>query len=189
MARAVQSDFLHSMRFQVRVAGEPPAAASELLNPYGTTPGFQSEAGFSAVSTPSVTLDVVEYREGHYIYTRKQPGIPTMDDITLSRGVTKTDTGFFRWIKATIEGNGEYRVDLDIHHMPRDTALRPEVVPGTGTSEFLDPDAIGRRYQIFDAFPTTHKVAADLDATASEISVMELGISYERFDIIDAPLT
>jgi phage tail-like protein len=177
------------MRFQVAVAGEAPASASELLRPYGSAEeGFQADAGFSAVGTPSVTLDVVEYREGHYIYTRKQPGIPTMDDITMSRGVTKTDTGFFRWMKATIEGNGEYRVDLNVHHMPRDNALPEEVVPGTGTSEFLNKDATGRQYQIFDAFPTTHKVAGDLDATASEISVMELGVSYERFDIIDAEL-
>jgi phage tail-like protein len=160
MARAQKEDYLHSFRFHVAVIhGDP----NMLGGP---------EAGFSAVSAPEMTLEMVEYREGQFTYTRKQPGIPSVAEITMSRGVTTYNTQFWKWIKKAAEG-GEYRVDLQILHFQR-TAL-------DGAN--INTDLPGRTYEVYEAVPMRHKVAADMDATASEISIQELDVAFERFDV------
>ena len=172
MARPVAEDFLHSMRFHVEVIS-------------GDGPNFgPPEAGFSTCSTPEATVEAVEYKEGTYIYTRKQPGNTTMADISMGRGVAITDSAFWLWLKTVIEGAGEYRQDVRIKHYHREEAL-----PGSGDPEAnltAIPTSVdaARTYEIFNAFPARHKVAADLDATASEISIMELDLAFEYFNLI-----
>lgn len=174
MARPVAEDFLHSMRFHVEIID-------------GTRPdaGFgPPEAGFSMCSVPEATTEAVEYKEGTYIYTRKQPGNTTFAAISLSRGVAITDSAFWTWMKIVIEGAGEYRQDIRIKHYHREEAL-----PGSGdvTANLTAiPTSVpaARTYEVFNAFPSRHKVAGDLDATASEISIMELDLEFEYFNLI-----
>lgn len=172
MARPVAEDFLHSMRFHVEViSGDGPN-----LGP--------PEAGFSMCSVPEATTESVEYKEGTYIYTRKQPGNTTFSDISMSRGVAITDSAFWRWMKIVIEGAGEYRQDIRIKHYHREEAL-----PGSGNvavnlTAIPTTEDAARTYEVFNAFPVRHKVAGDLDATASEISIMELDLAYEYYNLI-----
>jgi phage tail-like protein len=172
MPRAQSTDYLHSMRFQVEVAD-------------GTS-GFlgQPQAGFSAVTVPEMTIESVEYKEGQMIYTRKFPGNPSMAELTMSRGVTKTDTAFWSWIQTVAEG-GNYRADLRIKHYHRESlpnaAFPP---PATPNSTVIDQSAGARVYEVHEAFPMRHKVASDLDATASEVSIMELDVAYEHFNVL-----
>lgn len=192
MARPVASDFLHAMRFHV-VVSNAGGGESRFLQRSNIEDG-KVDAGFSNMSTPSVTVELAEYREGHYIYTRKYPGIPSMDDVVMSRGVALVDTDFWDWLRVVIEGRGEYRADLTIFHHHRSAdeitpALNREFSPQgedniRKQNQILDLNANARRYELYEAFPTTHKVASDLDGTSSEIGVMELGISYERFEVI-----
>jgi phage tail-like protein len=176
MAREVATDFIHSMRFQV--------VATDGARP-GLSPDGRADAGFSMVTTPEATVEAVEYKEGTFIYTRKYPGNPTMNDLTFSRGVARRDSSFWDWLRVVIEGTGEYRQDLDINHFHRDTALI-RATPASGTEANLtnlDTTAPARVYHVREAFPIRHKVAADLDATASEISIMEMDCSYEHFEV------
>lgn len=182
MARAQQTDFLHSMRFHVNAAIAANGAADLDLN--ATVKQGKAQAGFTSVTTPEATVEAVEYREGSYIYARKYPGNPTVSDITMQRGVTRGDTSFWKWLRVVIEGSGEYRADLTIMHYHRDRALTREY-PAQGTVNLagIDLDNPGRIYHVKEAFPTRHKVAGDLDATASEISIMELDFAWESFEI------
>jgi phage tail-like protein len=176
MAREVATDFIHSMRFQVNTTDG---------SRFGLAPPGRAEAGFTAVTTPEATVEAVEYKEGTMIYTRKYPGNPTVSDITLSRGVARLDSSFWDWVRAVIEGSGEYRQDIDIKHFHRDTALVRDV-PTTGADANLtniDVETPARVYHVREAFPIRQKVAGDLDATASEISIMELDVSYEHFEV------
>lgn len=177
MARSVTTDFIHSMRFQVVVAGDNPDG-------FLAAPG-RADAGFTLCTTPSVTMEALEYREGTYIYTRKYPGIPTVDDISMSRGVARGDSSFWAWMRRCIEGTGEYRVDLDIKHFHRDNSLTRGVAPTGDTPNLttINTETPGRTYHVKEALPTRHKVAGDLDATAGEISIMELDIAYEHFEV------
>jgi len=181
MARAQATDFIHSMRFQVDAIG---VGGVQRLLAVG-----RPQAGFSAVTTPEATVEAVEYKEGNTVYTKKQPGNPSMSDITMSRGVTRGDSSFWEWLRVVMEGSGEYRADLDIKHFHRDTSL-VRTQPASGDQPNLtniDTNTPGRIYHVREAFPTRHKVAADLDATASEISIMELDVAYETFEVEERP--
>lgn len=187
MPRPIATDFLHSMRFQVSAQK---ADNTQLLKPSLVTGDGRTEAGFSACTTPEVSSEAVEYREGTFIYSRKYPGSPTTSDITLSRGVAKLDSTFWDWMRQVVEGlalPGEYRADVTIKHFHRAEALQkglPATSPIGSTNTNIDTDNPARSYIVYQAFPIRHKVAADLDATASEISIMELDIAYEYFEII-----
>lgn len=176
MARAKNQDFLHNFRFHVVVN----ALGGQTLQ---TNPvNGQITAGFNACSAPSATEDAVEYREGHYIYTRKFTGIPTVADITLSRGVALTDGTMWQWLKDVIEGNNEYRADVLVYHFHRDAK---QATTSGSTNENMVVDTTKGGYVLYNcgnAFPTEHKVSGDFDATSSEVSIQELTLAMEHFD-------
>lgn len=185
MARAKVSDFLHGFRFHVVVTGFGAGSDPKL----GTLSGDKVTAGFSACTTPEVSHDAVEYREGHFIYTKKYVGLPTVSDVTLSRGVALVDGTFWAWMKDVVEGNAEYRANLSIYHFHRDA--KPASTSGTTNTEMpikAGPSDPGfREYRCGEAFPIRHKFASDLDATASEVSIQELDLAVEYCDQIDHP--
>ena len=182
MARAAASDPLHSFRFHVRANGNDSAevnGSTDLLQPGGTGAGYTigdgAEAGFQAVTTPEFTLEHVEYREGTKIYTEKYPGIPSVNDLTMSRGVARKDTAFFDWIVRAIEG-AEYRCDLTIFHFirgSRSVSFQSNDVADTNT----------KRYVIRNGSPGRVKVAADLDASTGDVSLAEVDVIMERFEV------
>ena len=180
MPRAVTTDFLLSMRFHVSIMGAN--NAGYLLG--GNRAVGTGVAGFTACSTPELSSEAVEYKEGQFIYPRKFPGNPSVSDITLSRGVARQDSSFWLWMQASVEGgalanSGTYREDVQIDHYHRDKAFAggPNIQVWDTTA---DP---GRRYLCYEAFPIRHKSSSDLDATASEISIMELDVAMEYFKI------
>lgn len=196
MARMAETDFLQSMRFHVL------ATVSNVANPFRykvvtgqTSDGVdvEAQAGFSAVTTPEVSVEVVEYHEGHHIYTHKFPGRPTVSDVTLSRGVAIEDTDFIRWMIQAIEGSDEhtYRADLLIYHggragLPRASKVsldETHIAVGGPTRRYSIGNTPTRAYELKEAFPIRCKVAGDLDATSGDISVAELDIAYETFCI------
>lgn len=176
MARAQATDFLQSMRFHVEAIG---LDGSQRLVAAG-----RPQAGFSQVTTPEATSEMVEYREGNRIYTIKQPGNPQMSDITMSRGVTRGDSALWDWMRIVLEGSGEYRADLEIKQFHRDTSLT-RTQPANGGQQNLtniDTNTPALIYHVREAFPIRVKPAADFDATASEISLSEVDCAFESFE-------
>ena len=86
----------------------------------------------------------------------------------------RADTNFHDWVKRNHNGE-EYRTDLDIRHYHRDDF---------GDVESADRGTPSKTYRCNNAFPIRNKVAADLDSTASDISVQELDIAMESFDVV-----
>lgn len=153
MARGVSTDYYQGFAFHVR---EP----NNFLFP---------SAGFQAVSVPETTVGIAEYREGIFRYTRKQPGIPTQNDLTLTQGVTKRRSDFFAWLLNAIEGRA-YRTDLEIYHFHRTDTVGVDGVPS-------------RVYRALEAFPTRVKLAGDLDGTSEDISLTEIDIVFEELQV------
>lgn len=177
MARAKSLDFLHNFRFHVVVTGFGPLANPVL----GTLNGTKVTAGFNSCTAPELSEEAVEYREGHYIYTKKYVGLPTISDLSLGRGVALTDGTFWAWIKDVVEGNAEYRANLSIYHFHRDA--KQQSTSGTTTEMDVDTNAGGFvRYDCNEAFPIRHKVSGDFDATSSEVSIQELDLAIESFN-------
>lgn len=174
-------DYLHNFRFHVIVTGFG-LGSDPKLGTNGTNDVVT--AGFNTCSTPEATQEAVEYREGHYIYTRKYSGMPTISDISLSRGVALNDGTFWQWMKSVIEGSEEYRADLRILHFHRDSKPLTSSTPGQPNTEQKATVAGSIEYKCQQAFPIRHKVSSDLDATGSEVSIQELDLAIEHFDII-----
>jgi phage tail-like protein len=168
MARAEASDPLHGFRFHVTT--ETAAFIQD-----GTEEFQVGEAGFQSVSLPERSVEAVEYREGTMTHTRKFPGVEQFTNCTLMRGVVKTDTAFFDWVAAAAEG-GEYRTDMTVYHWHRD---------GKTHGQLADLDA-ARKYNMKECFPSRVKIAGDLDATSSEVSLQEVDVEVEWFEIEDA---
>lgn len=132
-----------------------------------------TQAGFQSATIPELNVEIAEYREGTFKWTQKYPGVPTVSDITLMRGISKRDTSFFKMVMASIEG-AEYRADVSIYHYQRsemDLATSGEV--GENTREV----ACG------ECFASRAKPAGDLDSMTSDVSLAEVDIAIEKFEI------
>lgn len=184
MARAASSDYLHSMRFHVTTNFSTSDISPENF-------GANVPAGFMSVTTPEATTEAVEYREGTFNYPRKFPGNTTVADCTLQKGVVPGYTNFWAWMRVVIEGNGDYRCDMTIKHFNRSVLTNQLPTGATAKSSMptwepaISTAIPTREYVLYNAFAIRHKVAADLDASSSDISVMELDVAYENFDVFD----
>jgi phage tail-like protein len=183
MARSVKTDYLHSMRFHVDMVM---ASNEDLLNSAVPASGGPA-AGFASVGLPDVTVETVEYKEGIWIYAKKQPGNPSFAPVSMRRGVTRGDTSFWNWIQRVIEGQGEYRADISIKQFHRDTNLtnRKDGETNVSQAKLNNLATPAKTYVLHEAFPTHHKVGDDMDATASEISIMELQVDFEYFTVTE----
>lgn len=187
MARAAATDPLHNFRFHAKalgVAGVEGVSGNDVLQPEAGGEGFtasgKSEAGFTSITMPELTLEQGEYREGILTYTQKYPGVPSFSDVTLTRGVARFDTSFFNWILGAIEGN-EYRSDIFLYHVQRpQRTLARDTSAGTILSV---NDVNSKKVILREGSPVRVKLAADLDASTSDISTAEIDISFERVDI------
>jgi phage tail-like protein len=150
MARAQSTDFLQVFRFKV-YTGQP-----DFLGPDG---------GFSACSMPTLDVGVAEYKEGTWRWKRKYPGIPTVGDVTLSKGVARKDTRFYDWIMAAINGQ-EYRTDVKIEWYTREGVLSKEII-------------------LKEAFPSSVRLGGDFAADADDISISEITIVAEEIEYKD----
>lgn len=180
MARAQATDPLHNFRFHARAGAVEGLAAIDVMQPGGVpSPGVgdTAEAGFTAITTPEFTVEAAEYREGIKTYTEKYPGIPTVNESTYSRGVGRNDTAFLGWVLAAIEGR-EYRTDITIFHATR----AGRTFPHDPATSF--PNAEAKRYFQFEAFPVRVKIAGDLDASTSDVGIMEMDVAVERWGVI-----
>lgn len=196
MGRTAATDPLHAFRFHARmvpgeaspVNGIPGANPDDVLQPFSAGPGYiagqGAEAGFQSITAPELTQESAEYREGIRTYTQKFPGVPTVNDITLIRGCARFDTSFFSRILAAAEGD-EYRGDLTVYHVQRpsrELSITDSEVKMAASEIELD-DTNNKRYILRDAFPIRVKIAGDLDASTSDVSLAEIDVAYERFDV------
>ena len=67
-----------------------------------------TQGSFSEVELPETNVEVIEYREGPDITTRKVPGLRKYTNLTLRRGVTASNE-LFQWYKSVAEGRTERR--------------------------------------------------------------------------------
>jgi phage tail-like protein len=168
MARAQTDDLLHGFKFRAYAAYDDNDDWFKLTD--------TTQAGFNTITNPETTVEVTEYREGMMVFTHKDPGVPTQNDISLTRGTVLHDTMFWTWIKKVIMG-GNYRVTLGTYQFHRQAQVSEELAPDNDMS-----DELANHYQMHQAFCMRVKPAGDLDASASDISIQEMDVSYEYWD-------
>ncbi|MBM6679162.1 phage tail protein [Pseudoflavonifractor capillosus] len=117
------------------------------------------EAGFSEVSSPDITSDPVEYREGNMTgkTAGKQPGILKYGNVTLKRGVTESQV-FVAWMKDIQDGK----------------APRKTVVITLMDDEMNEVAS----WQLEKAWPTKY-TGTDMNATSNEVAIESLELVTE----------
>jgi len=159
-ARSQSTDFLSSHRFHVTDDG-------------GVLTLSSPSAGFSQVSSPEINVSMVEYQEGIELYRRKFAGEVSFSSIVLSKGVTKADSSFYKWIRAAAE-NKNYRINLTIKQFSRDDVSGKINYTGTDVKP-------SKQWICYNCMPTRVKMGTDFDATSAEISIEEVEIEMEYF--------
>jgi len=130
-------------------------------------------AGFNSVTLPNMNIEMIEYNEGINLYAKKYPGRPTFDDVIMTKGVVKTDSAFYAWLRATAEGR-PYRTNLVIRHYHRDDVV--------GLLDYTEAKP-SREIHLIHAFALGMKPGSDFDSLASEISIEEITCTFEYFRI------
>jgi len=195
MTRAAASDPLQGFRFHATADPIPGFGTDQGVSgtdPFQPSPsgvgdvaggdGEGAQAGFSAITTPELTVEHVDYREGIRVYTQKYPGIPSVAEVTFSRGAARGDTAFFNWVLAAIEG-AEYRTAITIYHIQRPAReLDRDTSDGSPIFPLVDTD-YAKLYKLKQCSPARVKIAADMDASTGDVSIAELDVAFEQFDV------
>lgn len=187
MPRAAKTDFYQNMRFFCQVS-DPAIVNSDMdINSTGDKNGA---TGFQSVTVPEASIESVVYKEGGMLYPRKYPGLPSYADATLTRGVSRTASPFYRWFKRTVEGSAEagwsYRATLDIFHFHLVDIFRSNTDPllqSPVDTINLDNTGAARMIRLYEAFPSRWKATSDLEASDSAVSITEMDVSFEYMHI------
>lgn len=156
MARSASTDPFLNFRFHV-------------VDPAGLN--LDPVAGFTTVSTPDISIDPAEYREGVFRWTQKYPGVQTVGELQLMKGTVKRESDFFAWVLRVINGGAaEYRTDLMIMEFHIQ-------------DEFGIQGSPSRILRCREAWPSQVKPMADKDATGSEVAIQELTLMVEELEI------
>jgi len=156
MARPVNEDPYQNFRFQV-------------VDPQGGN--LSIDAGFTVATTPNVSLNMVEYREGVYTWTRKFPGVPTVGDLSLSRGIFRRSSEFFDWILRVIQGgNREYRTELIVNQFHQQDEFGLNGTPSRIT-------------RLLEVFPTDVKPTGDFGGDDDAVQITEATFAVEEIQV------
>jgi len=155
MARSIETDPYHDFRFH-------------LVDPAGGN--LDPVAGFMTVTMPNLAVEEAAYREGTFTYTQKYPGVPTVGDVTLTKGIFKRESDFFNWVLKVVNGGQEYRTELLLqqYHINDEFGINGS------------PSRVTRLRECWgkDAKPTN-----DQSADSSNVAIQSLTISVEEFEI------
>lgn len=123
-----------------------------------------SRIGFTEVSGLTIELQTIDYREGNaqeYQVT-KMPGIPQFSNITMKRGIAKSDDDFVKWI-GTVRMNQIERRDLTI------SLLNEEHAPVV-------------TWKVKEAFPTKVE-GPTLNSTGNEVAIESVELAHEGLSV------
>ena len=129
----------------------------------GTTDGF--EAGFQECSGISMTVDVIEYRNGNERENtpRKLTGLTRVSDVTLKRGIIGS-LGLYHWIDQIRNGD--------------QAALRTVLIQ----LQNEDHTAIVMSWKLLRARIVKH-TSGPLNAKGTDVAIEELTLAYERLEM------
>ena len=129
----------------------------------GTSDGF--EAGFQECSGISMSVDVIEYRNGNERENtpRKLTGLTRVSDVTLKRGIIGS-LGLYHWIDQIRNGD--------------QAALRTVLIQ----LQNEDHTAIVMSWKLLRARIIKH-TSGPLNAKGTDVAMEELVLAYERLEM------
>jgi phage tail-like protein len=146
------------------VLRENPYAQFNFLVDLGTGQTDGPEAGFQEVSGLSMSVDVIEYRNGNdrENQPRKLPGLSRVSDVTLKRGIIGS-LNLYRWINDIRNG---------------DMAVRNVTIQ----LQNEDHTAVVMTWKLLRARIVKH-TSGPLNAKGTDVAMEELVLAYERLEM------
>ena len=123
-----------------------------------------TNVGFSEVTGLNIEVQPIEYRDGlsPEFSPTKMPGLKKYGNITLKRGVFKSDNEYYDWLN-TIKLNTVTRRDINISLL--DEEHKPVM-----------------KWKVMNAWPT--KITSpDMKATGNEVAIEQVEIAHEGITI------
>lgn len=119
-----------------------------------------SRIGFTEISGLDVSIDAIEYRDGASpeYHKTKMPGMQKFSNITMKRGIFKSDNDYYSWLN-TVQLNTIERRDITISLL----------------NENHEPVVV---WKIKNAFPVKVQ-STDLKADGNEVAIETLEITHE----------
>jgi len=147
------------------VARERPYAQFNFLVDIGTGETEGPEAGFQECSGISMSVDVIEYRNGNERENtpRKLTGLTRVSDVTLKRGIIGS-LGLYKWIDDIRNGNP--------------AALRTVVIQ----LQNEDHTAVVMTWKLLRARIIKH-TSGPFNAKGTDVAMEEITIAYERLEL------
>jgi phage tail-like protein len=147
------------------VVRERPYAQFNFLVDIGTGETEGPEAGFQECSGISMSVDVIEYRNGNERENtpRKLTGLTRVSDVTLKRGIIGS-LGLYKWIDDIRNGNP--------------AALRTVVIQ----LQNEDHTAVVMTWKLLRARIIKH-TSGPFNAKGTDVAMEEITIAYERLEL------
>jgi phage tail-like protein len=147
------------------VVRERPYAQFNFLVDIGTGETEGPEAGFQECSGISMSVDVIEYRNGNERENtpRKLTGLTRVSDVTLKRGIIGS-LGLYKWIDDIRNGNP--------------AALRTVVIQ----LQNEDHTAVVMTWKLLRARIIKH-TSGPFNAKGTDVAMEELTLAYERLEL------
>jgi phage tail-like protein len=147
------------------VVRERPYAQFNFLVDIGTGETEGPEAGFQECSGISMSVDVIEYRNGNEKENnpRKLTGLARVSDVTLKRGIIGS-LGLYKWIDQIRNGNP--------------AALRTVVIQ----LQNEDHTAVVMTWKLLRARIIKH-TSGPFNAKGTDVAMEEITIAYERLEL------
>jgi hypothetical protein len=73
-------------------------------------PIFTPLSGFATITSPEITLETQEIKEGNWHFKRTAIKGADVSQMTLTRGVTFANSDFWRWVIAAVTGNTDWQL-------------------------------------------------------------------------------
>lgn len=145
--------------------------------------------GFSACTTPEVTIEHREIQPGNWEYKRRVVKTADVGSITMSRGARFYDSDFYIWLNNAIKGRQPIRRNLVLIHFfgyrPLRQAFRRDVsdqLPDELAFMSLVTRLPARAWHLAACLPQRYKAGGDFDASAGDVSIQELEVQPEHVD-------
>lgn len=159
----------HVFKFLFRVEGKP-------FN--------QTDTGFTTVSGLEMALETVKHRQGGSLIPAKYPGLGDFPPVTLSRGATTDIHAINAWAQLCL--NAAYSTSL--RNGGAQGGRTPDPVLYKNTIDIVETDGAGnpaRIHRLYGAWVSNFKPIVGLDNNASEITMEELTLEYDYFELVD----
>ena len=107
MARSAITDYLQAFPFWL----------FDTSLSFSALPVLSPLSGFSSITAPEISVETFDITEGNWHFKRKAIRKAEVGTVTLQRGVTFSNSDFWRWTVAAVTGNTNWQVNVPFNPM------------------------------------------------------------------------